>query len=42
MFFRFDADGLILENNSWYDSVDWFRQIGVDPNIALASASAAS
>jgi hypothetical protein len=34
MFFRFDAGGLILENKSWYDSVDWFRQIGVDPNVA--------
>lgn len=30
MFFRFDSAGLITENNSWYDSVDWFRQIGVD------------
>jgi predicted ester cyclase len=34
MLFRFDEDGLILENKSWYDSVDWFRQIGVDPNLA--------
>jgi len=34
MFFRFDADGLIVENQSWYDSVDWFHQIGVDPNVA--------
>ena len=34
MFFRFDTDGLIVENESWYDSVDWFHQIGVDPNIA--------
>jgi predicted ester cyclase len=34
MLFRFDAEGLILENKSWYDSVDWFRQIGVDPNAA--------
>lgn len=34
MLFRFDADGLIVENESWYDSVDWFHQIGVDPNVA--------
>jgi SnoaL-like domain len=34
MLFRFDADGLIVENKSWYDSVDWFHQIGVDPNVA--------
>lgn len=34
MFFRFNADGLIVENQSWYDSVDWFHQIGVDPNVA--------
>jgi steroid delta-isomerase-like uncharacterized protein len=34
MFFRFDRDGLIVENRSWYDSVDWFHQIGVDPNVA--------
>jgi steroid delta-isomerase-like uncharacterized protein len=34
MFFRFDADGLVVENQSWYDSVDWFHQIGVDPNVA--------
>lgn len=33
MLFRFDADGLIVENESWYDSVDWFHQIGVDPNV---------
>jgi hypothetical protein len=33
MLFRFDADGRILENQSWYDSVDWFHQIGVDPNV---------
>jgi predicted ester cyclase len=33
MLFRFDADGLIVENKSWYDSVDWFHQIGVDPNV---------
>jgi hypothetical protein len=23
MLFRFDAEGLIVENKSWYDSVDW-------------------
>ena len=34
MLFRFDPDGLIVENQSWYDSVDWFHQIGVDPNVA--------
>lgn len=34
MFFRFNADGLIIENQSRYDSVDWFHQIGVDPNVA--------
>lgn len=34
MFFRFNPDGLIIENQSWYDSVDWFHQIGVDPNLA--------
>lgn len=34
MFFRFNADGLIVENQSWYDSVGWFRQIGVDPKVA--------
>ena len=40
MLFRFDGDGRITENKSWYDSVDWFHQIGVDPNIAApASAS---
>ena len=33
MLFRFDSDGLIVENQSWYDSVDWFHQIGVDPNV---------
>jgi steroid delta-isomerase-like uncharacterized protein len=34
MLFRFNPDGLIVENESWYDSVDWFHQIGVDPNVA--------
>ena len=34
IFFRFNSDGLIVENQSWYDSVDWFHQIGVDPNVA--------
>ena len=34
MLFRFDPDGRIVENQSWYDSVDWFHQIGVDPNVA--------
>ena len=34
MLFRFDDNGLIVENESWYDSVDWFHQIGVDPNVA--------
>ncbi len=33
MFFRFNAEGLIVENQRWYDSVDWFHQIGVDPNV---------
>ena len=33
MLFRFDSDGLIVENRTWYDSVDWFHQIGVDPNV---------
>jgi hypothetical protein len=33
MFFRFDSVGKIVENKSWYDSVDWFHQIGVDPNV---------
>jgi steroid delta-isomerase-like uncharacterized protein len=39
MFFRFNAEGQIVENQSWYDSVDWFRQIGVDPNIGAPPSS---
>jgi predicted ester cyclase len=34
MYFRFDDAGRIVENQSWYDSVDWFHQIGVDPDVA--------
>ena len=34
MYFRFDDAGRMVENESWYDSVDWFHQIGVDPNLA--------
>jgi hypothetical protein len=41
MLFRFDADGQIVENQSWYDSVDWFHQIGVDPNVGAPQASEA-
>lgn len=41
MFFRFDAEGRIVENQSWYDSVDWFHQIGVDPNIGAPPHSEA-
>jgi hypothetical protein len=40
MYFRFDAAGLIVENQSWYDSVDWFHQIGVDPNLAAPAGAA--
>jgi predicted ester cyclase len=40
MLFRFDADGLIVENKSWYDSVDWFHQIGVDPNVGAPPGAA--
>jgi hypothetical protein len=40
MFFRFDDSGRILENQSWYDSVDWFHQIGVDPNVAAPPGGA--
>ena len=40
MLFRFDADGLVVENKSWYDSVDWFHQIGVDPNLGAPPGSA--
>jgi hypothetical protein len=39
MLFRFNPDGLIVENRSWYDSVDWFHQIGVDPNMAAPAGA---
>jgi hypothetical protein len=42
MLFRFDADGQIVENNNWYDSVDWFHQIGVDPNVGAPPAARAT
>jgi ketosteroid isomerase-like protein len=40
MLFRFDGDGRIVENKSWYDSVDWFHQIGVDPNVGAPPTAA--
>jgi hypothetical protein len=40
MLFRFDPDGLIVENRTGYDSVDWFHQIGVDPNVGAPPTAA--
>jgi len=32
-FFRVNAQGLIVEQRSYWDTADWERQIGVDPQL---------
>ena len=32
-FFRVNAQGLIVERRSYWDTADWERQIGIDPQL---------
>ena len=32
-FFRLDAQGLIVEQRSYWDTADWERQVGIDPKL---------
>jgi predicted ester cyclase len=32
-FFRINADGLIAEQRTYWDTSDWERQIGIDPKL---------
>jgi steroid delta-isomerase-like uncharacterized protein len=38
-FFRLDADGLIIEQRTYWDTAAWAEQIGIDPSRFTPSAS---
>jgi steroid delta-isomerase-like uncharacterized protein len=37
-FFRVDAQGLLVEQRTYWDTANWAQQIGLDPNLFAPSA----
>jgi steroid delta-isomerase-like uncharacterized protein len=37
-FFRLDADGLLVEQRTYWDTANWAQQIGIDPQLFAPSA----
>ena len=37
-FFRVNAEGLIVEQHTYWDTTDWERQIGIDPKLFAPKA----
>ena len=37
-FFRLDADGLLVEQRTYWDTASWAEQIGIDPKLFAPSA----
>jgi steroid delta-isomerase-like uncharacterized protein len=37
-FFRFNAQGLITQQNTYWDTAIWFKQIAIDPKLFRESA----
>jgi hypothetical protein len=33
VFFRVNAEGLIIEQRNYWDTANWIKQIGIDPKI---------
>ena len=38
VFFRVNAEGLIAEQQNYWDTADWVRQVGIDPKLFTPKA----